>query len=134
GGGAPQPAAAGRDRGGERADAPTRPARRERYPSHLEREHDHLRHEGGHRIVGPETGVEDPRREEGSNQVRAKLPLEPGTLGRHGVANEGAQLPRAAGEKLLEKRLRGRPAPRLLAEDGEDERRVAFDLGDRGAV
>src|SRR5262249_8028197 len=95
---------------------------------------DDLGHQRRHGIVGPHAGVEDPGGEQRPNEFGAKLPLEPGALGRHGVADERAEPARAAVEELLEERLSGRPAPGLLAEKGEDEPAVGLDIRQGGTI
>src|SRR5262249_37140448 len=122
------------DEATERLDDAARAAHDEWNSRRLEGEHDDPRHERRQRIVGTHAGVEDPRREEGPDEIRAELPLEPRALGLHGFADERPDLAWAATEELPEERLASRPAPRLLAECGEDERCLPLDVDHGGAI
>ena len=63
-------------------------ALRHRHPAQLQRARDHLRHEAGHRLVGPEAGVEHPRREQAVRALVVERVGEPVARGEERVPGE----------------------------------------------
>ena len=105
----------------ERVDEARAAALRYRHPAELERAGDHLGHESGHRLVGPEAGVQDPGREQAVRALVGERVVEPVAGGEQRVPGE---LDEAAPAELLVRLAAERealPRPELGAEHAEGD-------------
>ena len=106
----------------ERIDEPSAAAARDRHAALLHRDPDHLGHEARGRRVGPEAGVQHPRREQAVRPLGGEGLGQPVAAGDEHVAGEPRPRPAArAAAGAFSPRPEPVPRPQLGAEHAEGE-------------
>ena len=115
----------------ERIDEPRAAAAGNRHAAGFDRERDHAGHESRRGGIGPESCVEDPRREEPVRTLRAKCRRQPVPAAQDDLGAELGETSASETAVRLGAEAQSGARPQLGAEHAEDELRLRTDGRDR---